>query len=365
MDAYYLFEENITKEEAYLLYVNQINNDIRYDKLINDNLLTIEEKYIPYYFFDCAIYNHSYFYHNKVNDIKKEGKIDVIYNQVDKDFILNELNRTSAKKIEKCEFDLYNTKKYEDSYHNFLKGIKDKFLQSILNYHSINLSKNIHIDVSPIDSFDSFECNCYYEKIFVFRYATDINKKDYISILSAYNKRFYCFEYVHTADYDNYLSKNKKPIEYIPKRYLDLYYSEAYQAYVFINKSLEYETKEELLQKIKRNSEYEDYSYQQKYLKLGIYYFKNKKYLKKLKNTNSSLINRIFNSYLTLRFQKDSGIFLHQCASLGLLDDISINDKINYLYRSYRLKNVEAKKLLYEHYTSKLYYNELLAKKYS
>lgn len=365
MQNFYLFDTNITKEDAYKVYIDTIDNDLRYDKKISEDLLTIEEKYFSYYFIESAIYNHPYFYHNKSINKEVDGKIDILYNHCDCEFILNELKKNKANKIDELDFDLFDANKFNNSYNKFIKSVKNKAISNILSRHSTPLSKQIHIDVSPIEKFDTCNIDSYYEKVYIFRYRSIDKKDDYISILSAYNRCFYKLDFVKSFDYNNYLLKYKRPIEYIPKDYLDFYHREAYTAYLHAMKALDYEEKGELLIKIKKNINYEAYSLHEKYLKMGVYFFKIRKYIKKINVIDSPLKIHIFYSYLTLRYNKDSGVFLYKCVSLGLLGDISINEKISFLLKSYRLKNLEAKKLLYEHYSSMDYYNELLVKKYS
>ena len=365
MHDYFLFKSNISKDDAYKQYINTINTDLRYDKNIDENLLSIEEKYVSYYFIESAIYNHPYFYHNKLTSKEIDGKIDILYNYSDSDFILNELKKSDAEKIEDIELDLLDDKRYDNTYSFFIKEVKNKAMSNILSRHLISPSKYIHIDISPIEKFDINNINSYYEKVYIFRYRSPDKRDDYISILSSYSGNFYKFDFVKSIDYNNYLVKYKRPIEYIPKDYLDYYHNESFLAYINAEKALDFEQRNDLLVKIKKNIDYEAYSLHEKYLKMGIYYFKIRKYLKKIKNIDKPLKLHIYYSYLTLRYHNDSGVFLYKCAKLGLLGNISMNERIGYLLKSYKLKSLEAKKLLYEHYSSRDYYNEVMVKKYS
>ena len=57
---YYLFDTTITSQEALELYKAKITADNRYIHELDESLITIEEDYNVYYFFDAEIFDHSY-----------------------------------------------------------------------------------------------------------------------------------------------------------------------------------------------------------------------------------------------------------------------------------------------------------------
>ncbi len=361
----YMLDNRIDINTAYSLYEDEIKNNPKYDKCYNKANLTVDEMYIAYYFFDAKIDNLSYFYINKDTNEKYNGQIDVSCILSDSSFILNNLNKSNFKRIDDIDLNIYNKRDYEKSYKLLIDKIKDKALYNITNKHSLKRNKNMHIDVAPIDGINNLILEIYYERIYVFRYRYSSFKRDYISILSDYNKSFYSFEYNKSLDFINYLKRYRMPIEAIPKEYLDLYYNKSFNIYLNTLKRLEYESSRILQKKIKDNIDYEEYSLYYDYLLTGIFYYKNKRYLKRI-NTKSDMLNeRILLSFLTLRHQAGSGLFLYECAKLNLLADSSLKKQLYFLDKSFKLGSLEAKKILYDHYNEPMYYDEELINRYS
>ena len=362
---YYLFDTNMTKEEALELYKNKIKNDIRYVKEIDDTVITIEEGYNVYCFFDADIIDHSYYYIDKEKSIKVDGKIDLYHLKADSLFLLNNLNRYDPN-IKLEEYKLYvNEEEYKLALNAFLEELKDKALTTIYKKHNTHPSKYVHIDIDLISGFTNFKLDVYIEKIYTFRYRSMLSKNDYVSCLSTLNKEFYSFEYIYNNEYNKYFKLYKRTLSYIPKDFIDYYYIDGFNVYLNVNKKLEYETYNSILNKIKENIEYEDYTPYNEYLYAGIFYYKISSYLKKLNTDSNDLKKKIYLSYLTLNYQASSGLFLYECATLGLLENNSINYRLKLLSYSHKLKNLVAKKLLYEHYKNPRYYDEKMVKKYS
>ncbi len=362
---YYLFKDNINKNIALELYKIKLQEDLRFQDDMNESFLTIEEKYNCYYFFDCSIHNHAYYYNNKITNEAMDGRVDIQLSYSDKDFILNELSKKDAVEVGELKEQLFDDKKYDIVYKEMIQSIKDKALNAITLKHNVKPSRNIHIDIGPLEGFHILITSVYYEKVYVFRYRNEQRKKDFVTVLSGYNQNFYQLEFVKSDTYLEFLNKFKRPIEYIPKDFIEYYYIDSFATYNSVNKKLEFETSKGILKKIRDNINYENYSLYNDYLESGIYYFKIHKYLKKLKVVEKPLKYHIYLAYLTLKYQKESGFFLYECACLGLLHKNTIQEKIRFLEASYRLGNLEAKKHLYEHYSLPLYYNSNMVKKYS
>ena len=69
--------------------------------------------------------------------------------------------------------------------------------------------------------------------------------------------------------------------------------------------------------------------------------------------------------FLTLYYQKLSGLKLADYYKLGVIYDKSNKQWLKLLDIAYKLGNVEAKKLLYEHYLEPKYYDQYYLKRYS
>lgn len=361
----YILEEKLNLEDVYLIFENEIKNNPKYNKNFNKTLLSVEQMYFAYYFFDIKIDNLSYFYINNETNERYNGKLDMPYIMTDSLFILNELRKTNFKEADNVNLCVINDKDYDKKKKLLIKNIKEKALINITNLHKLNKNKNIHIDIAPIEKIDTFNLEIFYEKVYVIKYKPYSHKKEYTSILSDYNKHFYLFDYEKSECYLNYLKRYKYPIQVIPKEFLEDYYDISFNVYLKTLNKLEYENSKVLQRKIKNNIDYEEYNLYKDYLSMGIYYFKNKRYLKRLNSKEGNLRQRILFSFLTLNYQANSGVFLYECAKLNLLHDSTIKKQIYFLQKSYRLGSSEAKKILYDHYSQPMYYDELSIKRYS
>lgn len=360
---YYIYNE-INEEEALELYVKKIKEDLRYINIVDHNIITIDEEYYLYYFFDGNIINHRYYYIDKNKNIKTDGKIDVYSIKSDSFFLLNNLDKTTFLKIEKDYEKYAKEDEYKNKLKEYVEEVKDRALTVVCQKHNTKPSKHVHIDIDLISGFTTLRVDIYIEKVFVIRYRSQDRKNDYVSVLSSFKKDFYEFDYIKNDEYISYLKLYKRPLSYIPKNLIDYYYLDGFKVYQNVKKKLEYETEVTILKKIKENILYEDYSAYNEYLYSGVFYFKINSYLKKLNCDSIELKKKIYLSYLTLNHQPLSGLFLYECAIIGLLEDNSIYNKIRFLNSSFKLKNVMAKRLLYEHYKNPRYYDEKLIKRY-
>ncbi len=359
---FYIFPSTSSKEEALKKYKDRIKEDTRFDDNVDEELLTIEEDFISYYFFEADIYNHNYYYADNLKAEKVDGKLDIHYQMSDPEFMLNGLDKKHA--ILNNE-DEYIKPKYKTSFDTFIEGIKEKATTSIYYRHNAHPSKNVYVDFDLIDGFDNFKVDIYIEKILIFRYHQANTKKDFVSIYSLFKNDFYTLDFISSKDYLDYLKLYKKPIEYVPRAYLDYYHKDSYSTYKDVNKKLEFESYQAILKKVRDNVDYPGYASYGSYLNMGIYYFRNRAYLKKIDININDLNRKIYLAYLSLKYNEESGVFLYECACLGLLDNNSLQNKLKLLGYSYRLKNPKAKRILYEHYKEPRFYNEAMIKKYS
>lgn len=361
----FLFEDSIDMNFGLNIYKESISKDDRFINHIDESILTIEEKYFAYYNLDACINNHPYYYKNKLNNEECDGQVDICYVQTDKYFILNELVKNNAIQIDDANFDILNVESYDNCYKKFISSLKNKALELISKKHNIKPSRYNYIDVGLFDGFSKFEEEIYFERVYIFRYKSIQKKKDFISVFSCYNKKFYQLEFPYSQEYLEYYRLYKRPIEYIPSELLDLYYKDSFKAYKSTRKKLLFEQRDVILKKIKKSLNYESYSMYEDYLNSGIFYFKINRYLKKINTEDGDLKRKIYMAYLTLNYKKESGLFLYDCANLNLLDDKGNSMKIKFLECSYKLKNMRAKKILYDYYSMPINYNPALIKKYS
>ncbi len=361
----YMFEDKINQKIALEIFKKTIMNDNRFLNEIDENLLSIEQKYKAYYFFEASITNLCYYYKNLETNQTLNSTINLTHILSDSEFILNELNRSNADLIEEIPQPILDNKKYDLCYKEFINEINEKALKEITAINKIKPSRTIHIDIAPIENFQSFNCEVFYEKVYIFRYRHQQQKKDFISILSSYNMTFYELNYVKNDLYLEFIKKYSRPLEVLPKEYLSFYYVDSFNIYKNIIKRLNYENPKDILKKIKTNIKFTDNNLYEDYLKSAIFYFHYRKYLKNLPINFKSLRQHIYLSYLTLNYQIDSGLFLYKCATLNLLTKNTFQTKIKFLQKSYHLGSLEAKKILYEIYNMPLYFNPTMVKKYS
>lgn len=360
----FLLSDKLTIEEGKELYIKTIKNDIRFNHNISFDRLNIIDSYFDYYSYSLKILNLPYYLLDIKKDYHIDAKIDINFMYQDPNYVLNEINRNDETEISNTN----NINLYDDKEKYFYKRVLELInIKAINNALDINNSKykNVKLQIGLIDKFDECNIKKIYEHILIFYYKSLERKNDFISILSLYNKTFYKLEFEHNDSYLEFYKYHKRPNAYIPKEYLDYYYLNAYKAYLSINEKLKFETNGKILKKIKEGINYKDYSLYNDYLNLGIYYYKLNKYLSYYIYKGKTIKEKIYYAYLTLYYNKDSGLFLANCFDMDLLESKDINTKIKYLKISNSLKSLEAKTLLFKHYSSSLYYDEYKMKRYT
>lgn len=361
----FLFPDSLTIEEGKELFINKIISDERFTNEVVEDRLNIIDTYYGYYNYDLRIVDYPYYIKEIRGDYSYDGKANVNVSYTDPKFILNEFNKKKRVELEdKDKINLFDENHKDEIYKTVLKQIEKKVIGIALE-SSNKRRKDVRLEIGLIDKFDECKVEEYYEHILVFYYKSDERKKDFISVLSLHTKEFYTLEFEHSKEYLEFYSKYKRPSVYIPQSFIDFYYQKAFISYLNMQNKLKYESSTKILRKIKDGLGYKDYTPYQEYLDLGIYYFRQNKYLNKYESNYINLKERIYLSYLTLYYNKESGIFLANCTDLDLLDNNDVNYKLKLLRISYGLKSLEAKALLFKHYSSLLFYDEYKIKKYT
>lgn len=361
----YLFKENISLENVKEKYIETIKNDSRFTKEINEDLITIEEKYTKYCFYEGTIKDHIYFIKNKITNESINGTIDVSLAYSSKDFKLNGLKKSDSIIIDEFSSKVQNDKESKEDFKRFIDKINDKLEYLICQKHDIKPSRKIHLEISPIEKFSEYNETFYFEKIYEIHYRDSSKKGDYVSILSSVNLKFYKLEYVYSDEYHYYQELFRRPIVYIPSEYRTLYDIDGFKIFQSMKRKLQYNSEFDIYKKIKGNIDFYEYKQYKDYLYSGIYYFKIKKYLNRIIIDDEDIKRKIYLSFLTLHYNKDSGLFLYECGKSDMLPDNSETKLIKYLKISCLLGSMEAKKYLYEYYSSSLNFNESLKKRYS
>ena len=241
-----MLKENINRDDAIEAFRLYCRNDNRYLDNIDESLLTVEEFFKPYYFFDFMIYNQNYFIKNE--GLSYEGRLDISYTYSDSDFILNELSKNDALVIQDEPNNLlYNNE--EKIRRKCIEEVKKKGIEQIKRRHKI-YKNSAFIDLYLINQIDFQNEEIFYEKVYQFRYRTKERKKDYVSILSSNKNVFYSFESPITIEYQEFLRKYKRPIAYIPNEFIDSYYKESFRVYEQVNENLKYQSADEIYRKM-------------------------------------------------------------------------------------------------------------------
>ena len=357
----YLLNSILNKEEALELYLNSIKNDARFINDFDIDLITIEEKYNCYGFYKSFIKDLKYYIKDKLNDKVINKVIDMNTEYSSSSFILNELSKDDSS-IFNEDVEIYNNDTFSNEYKFFLDKINERINKAIYEINRITPNKNVFTDIEAIKDFENYIEDLYYEKIYVIRFRGN-RKNDFVSILSSVNKNFYELDFEKSLDYLEYL-KHGRLFMIVPKYYLDFYDYEAFKAFMMAKKMLVHMSKSEILAKVKVNIKNPMNALYSEYLLLGIYYFKIRGYIKKLDINSNNLKERIYLSYLALSYNKAAGMFLYECSKLGLLEDNSIQNQLKLLNKSYSLGSMHAKKNLYLHYSSYLYFDKNKLNKY-
>ncbi|MDE7263981.1 MAG: hypothetical protein K2N64_04915, partial [Anaeroplasmataceae bacterium] len=153
----------------------------------------------------------------------------------------------------------------------------------------------------------------------------------------------------------------KSPIVYIPKDYVNEYYDLSFQVFQKTTEQLKYIKPATLLNKLKKNVKYEEYSKHEDYLNQLIFYFRKREYLKIWENKEKSLRYKIFYCYMTLKYNPQSGYMLAELVKDHIVED----NPLKLLNISAKLGNTLAKKALFEYYSDPKNYNAYNIKRYT
>lgn len=360
MQNKYKIVHDSTIGEAKEEYLAAIKSDLYHNEFIEANLL-IERSYYLYLFFDGLIQNLRFYYSSMENKTGINSTIDIANVMSSPLSIMNGINK-NLKLIElNDEIDAYNKKEYDDFKALFINRLQEIAYEEA--FKKIKEKKNSYnkVDVEPINEFTRLDEGLVYEEIYVFRYS--YCKESFVSIYSTAHKKFYEINYPYSKLYYDYLALHKRPIRVIPKKYFDLYYRKGFLVYLKVLNILKYTTEKELYNKIQAGLDANSSMYSD-YVDILIFYFKNTNALRHYIIDDSDLATKIMNSYLTLKYNRDAGVFLYECAKLNLLDRNDNYAKIKFLEISYHLKSDISKKYLYEYYSKYAFFNERKMVKY-
>ncbi len=363
LERYYIYKkdlDNTSLLEAYKAELTKKNKKFILD--VDEDLIAITKGYYVYPFIDGMVKDLEYLI---VSDHKqKSGKIDMRCNVASREFILNELNTSQFEEetISLEELNIFNhsdLQKYDDL---FISVLLDRATTAICQRHNLILTdKNNTIDIAPIRDFQEINKRFYLEEIYVMEYFEKGKRNVYKSVFSSYFNAFYTFDYLKTKEYMDFYKRFKSPVAYIPKDYIDFYYDIAYQVYLNTCEELKYIKESDLLTKVRKNVQYEQYSMHEEYLDKLIFYFRKKMYLSSYSKRSTGLKYDVFYCYLTLKFNPQSGYQLASYVKDSILED----NYIKLLSYAQKQGNSLAKKALYEYYTNPKTYNAYYVKRYS
>lgn len=359
-----MLNDSFNSEKILDMYNKKIKESPKFISEIDPELISIEEGYYLYCFMYGKVKDLDYYV--LMDKKNNSGKIDVELDYPSSMFLFNGLKREDYKDIESLDgIYIFNKDDISVCENEFIEKINDRCIESICERHRVILTdKSNKIDVVPIREFDVFDKEFYLEKIYKIHYVT--NKKNYISIVSGVSGKFYSLEFIYSQMYEDFYKRYKNPIVYIPKLLKDVYYDKSFDIYLKTIDELRYIKEKDLYKKIKDNYLNVNHPNYYFYLLQGIFYFKKKQYLKYYKvNTNNDYQFLLFDLYLTCNYQSNSGYLLYEYSGIGLLEDNSLRNIIRLLEVSYKLGNVNAKKILFEHYHKPKYYSEYYIKRYS
>ena len=275
--------------------------------------------------------------------------------------IINGINKNTKLIQINDNIEAFNNNEYNNFKSLYIKRLEDIAYQEA--FKKIKEKKNNYnnIDIEPINEFTRLDEKIVYEEIYLFRYK--YNKESYLSIYSTLHKKFYEFNFPNSKLYYDYLSFHKKPIRCIPEKYYSLYYKKGFSIYLKVLNILKYTEERDLFNKIRLGLDKNSNMYND-YVNILIFYFKNVGALWYYDINDDDINTKIMNSFLTLKYNKDAGVFLFECCKLELLEKNDINTRIKFLEISYHLKSDISKKYLYEHYSKYAFFNERKMVKY-
>lgn len=362
MEQCYAYRKELEKEELLEIYQSKILGNPKFESEINLEQVSIASGFLVYPFIEGFIKNLEYLV---LRDGKQNsGVIDASCNLISKEFLLHELSVKDFQEEEHSvgEYNIFNLKDIEIYEKGFIKRILEKTERSICQRHNLILTeKKNAIDISPIKNFEELNKKYYLEEVYCFDYFSKKHKKPFKSIYSPLTNSFYSLDFKHSERFMEFYKEYKRPVVYVPKEYLDLYYDLAFQVYISTKEELKYMKPSELLSKIRKNIKYKEYSKYEDYLKQLIFYFRRKEYLKEFTNTQKGLKKDIFYSYLTLKHNPQSGYHLAELVLNHVVDD----KYLKLLDISAKQGNTLAKKALFEYYSEPKNYNPYYVKRYS
>lgn len=362
LDNYYVYKKELTKEQIIEIFVNAINASPKFKKTINEDLITFNSQYLIYPFIEGNIKNLDYLI---VRDGKEQsGVIDAQYSLASKDFILNNLSAKSFDIEEKDikDYPLINQKTINEYDQLFIEKLLEKTTNNICIRHNLYLSQKVNaIDIAPIREFHEYKRRYYLENVYLITYYDRHIKKTYKSLYSPLLEKFYYLDFLKSEEYEKFYKRFKRPIVYIPDDYKIYYYDIAFDIYLKTEEELKYIESHELYNKLRKNVKYHEYTKYRDYLGQLIFYYRRRGYLSEFNIDKNDYKSKIFYSYLTLKYNEESGYILANYVKENLVDD----DYVKLLTYSFKLGNSFAKKALYEYYSNPRYYNENIIKRYS
>ncbi|MDE6408345.1 MAG: hypothetical protein K2K50_07060, partial [Anaeroplasmataceae bacterium] len=354
MEKCYVFRKGLEKEELIEKYKSSILDDPKFDSEINFDQISIASGFLVYPFIEGNIKNLEYLV---LRDNKqKSGVIDASCSLVSKDFLLHELSIKDFREEEHNldEYNIFNVKDVEVYEKEFIKRILEKTERSICQRHNLILTERKNaIDISPIKTFEELNKKYYLEEVYCFDYFSKKHRKPFKSMYSPLTDSFYSIDFKRSEQFMDFYKEYKRPIVYVPKEYLELYYDMAFRVYISTKEELKYIKPSLLLSKIRKNIKYKEYSKYNDYLNQLIFYFKRKEYLKEFTNSQVGLKKDIFYSYLTLKHNPQSGYHLAELVLNHVVED----NYLKLLDISARQGNTLAKKALFEYYSEPKNYN--------
>lgn len=362
METCYVFRRELEEKELIEKYKSKILNNPKFEAELNVDQISVTSGFLVYPFIEGVIKNLEYLVLRSGKQIS--GVIDATCSVISKDFILHELSVKNFIEEEHTvqEYNVFNVKDIELYDKEFIKLILDKTERSICKRHNLILTEKANaIDVAPIKTFEEFNKKYYLEEVYSFDYFSKKHKKPFKSMYSPLTDTFYSLDFKRSETYTTFYKEYKRPIVYIPKEYLELYYDLVFQVYLSTKEELKFMKPSELLAKIKKNIKYKEYSKYSEYLNQLIFYFRRKEYLKEYQNPRSGLNFDIFYSYLTLKYNPQSGYRLAELVLHHIVQD----NYLKLLDISAKLGNSLAKKALFEYYSEPKYYNSYYVKRYS
>lgn len=362
METCYVYRKEIPHEDLIQIYEKKLQANPKFAKEVFPKNISITQGFWVYPIFDSSIKNLQYLILRDGN--QESGVIDVNCNLVSRDFLLRELSTKIFSKEEHTiqEYVLFNLEEIEKYEKEFIDRILEKAKKSICKRHNlIYTDRKNGMDISPIKDFEVLDKKYYLEEIYCIDYFENGRKKPWKSYYSTIYDEFYSLDYCKSQEFDSYYKLYKRPIVYIPKEYLDLYYDLSFAIYLSTEEELKYMKPSQLQTKLRKNVKYKEYTKHKEYLNQLIFYFRKKEYLRELPLPSSNLRNEIFFWYLTLRYNSLSGYHLAELVSNHVL----LDNYLKLLSISAKQENTLAKKSLYEYYSNPYSYSEYHMKRYT